>query len=101
MIQLEEPVLLGSTSGPYRGKLAAIMAAINASVRPGLAWAFGISIIVMTLCGIEIPDAMWGLAGSVIAWFLTSRDAEQAREAIESQHQQLVELAKQLPPPPQ
>jgi hypothetical protein len=88
-----------SRLAPYRGKLGAVMMAFNASVRPGLAWAFGLAIIIMVICRIPIPDAMWGLAGSIIAWFLTSRDAEQAREASEAQYRETVELAKQLPPP--
>jgi hypothetical protein len=87
-----------SRLAPYRGKLGAAMMAFNASVRPGLAWAFGMSIIVMTICQIPIPDAYWGLAGSVIAWFLTSRDAEQAQERSAEQQRELVELARALPP---
>ena len=79
-------------------RLAQITQALNQSVRPILAYGFGLAVIVFTALGTLTPDAFLGIAAMVIGFFYQSRQAEKFQDRLQAQQQELVNLAKSLPP---
>jgi hypothetical protein len=74
---------------------------LNALVRPTLAFWFGAAVIYFTYVGQLPSEAFLGIAGMIIAFFFQSRQTEKAEERLRAQQEELVDLAKRLPPPPE
>jgi hypothetical protein len=75
-----------------------ITEALNQSVRPVLAYGFGVAVIAFTALGTLTPDAFLGIAAMVIGFFYQSRQAEKYQQRLEQQQSALVDLAQRLPP---
>lgn len=71
---------------------------LNALVRPTLAWGFGAATIVLTFIGYLPPEGFLALAGMMFGFFFQAREAQQQFERLQAQQDQLVAMARELPP---
>lgn len=83
-----------------RWSFTSITEGLNQSVRPFLAYAFGIAVIAFTYLAYLTPDAFLAIAGMVIGFFFRGRDEEKTERRLEQQQAQLVELAREVPVAP-
>jgi hypothetical protein len=79
--------------------VARVAEILNALVRPSLAYGFGMAVIYFTFVGTLTAEAFLGIAAMVIGFFFQSRVSEKAEERLRAQQEELVDLAKRLPPP--
>ena len=73
---------------------------LNSLVRPLLAIMFGGAIVWMAIIGAITSGEFLAIGAAVVGYFFSSRETEKAQTQIKQQQDQLVDLAKQLPPPP-
>ena len=66
--------------------------------RPLLALMFSAAYVFMTVQGIDPGDAYVAITTAVVLWFFKSQDEEQSRQRLDSKEQEVVALARQLPP---
>jgi hypothetical protein len=66
--------------------------------RPLLAVMFSGAYIYMSVRGIDPGEAFVAVTTAVVLWFFKSQDEEQSRKSLDSKQQEVVALAKQLPP---
>jgi|SRR5215218_1911667 hypothetical protein len=76
----------------------AIGEALNRLVRPLLAIMFGGAIVYMAILGSITSGEFLGIGAVVVGFFFQARQAEKAQERLNEQQEQLVELAKAIPP---
>jgi uncharacterized membrane protein (DUF106 family) len=81
-----------------RHMVDAIGEALNKLVRPFLAIMFGGTIVYMAIVGTITNGEFLGIAAVVVGFFFQARQAEKAQERLQEQQEQLVDLAKALPP---
>jgi hypothetical protein len=72
--------------------------ALNRLVRPFLAIMFGGAIVYMAVLGSITSGEFLGIGAVVVGFFFQARQAEKAQERLNEQQDQLVELAKAVPP---
>jgi hypothetical protein len=83
------------------GVLGHIAAFLAASVRPVLAFGFAGAVIYFTFIAYLTADAFLGIASMVIAFYFQARQAEKFQRQLEAKQQEIVDLARNAPPPPQ
>lgn len=66
--------------------------------RPLLAIMFSAAYIYMSIMGIDPGDAFVAVVTTVVLFFFKGQDEEQSRKRLDSKEQEVVELARQLPP---
>jgi hypothetical protein len=81
-----------------RNTVDAIGEALNRLIRPFLAIMFGGAIVYMAILGTVTNGGFLGIAAVVVGFFFQARQAEKAQERVQEQQEQLVELAKAVPP---
>lgn len=81
-----------------RNTVDAIGDALNKLVRPFLAIMFGGAIVWMAILGSITSGEFLGIGAVVVGFFFQARQAEKAQERLHEQQEQLVELAKAVPP---
>ena len=57
-----------------------VLDVIRGSVRPGLAWAFGLTLIAGFIYGKVNPETFIGIAGPVIGFYFNSREKKNVSE---------------------
>ena len=72
--------------------------ALNRLVRPFLAIMFGGAIVYMAVLGAITSGEFLGIGAVVVGFFFQARQADKAQERLNAQQEQLVELAKAVPP---
>jgi hypothetical protein len=73
---------------------------LNSLVRPALAIMFGGAIVYMAVVGAITSGEFLAIGAAVVGYFFSSRETEKAQTQIKQQQDEIVTLAKQLPPPP-
>jgi hypothetical protein len=68
--------------------------------RPLLALLYSCAYIYMKFQGIDPGDAYVAITTAVVLFFFKSQDEEQSRKSLDAKQQEVVELARQLPPEP-
>jgi hypothetical protein len=81
-----------------RNSVEAIGEALNKLVRPFLAIMFGGTIVYLAIIGKISNGEFLGIAAVVVGFFFQARQADKAQERLQEQQEQLVDLAKALPP---
>jgi hypothetical protein len=81
-----------------RNTVDAIGDALNRLVRPFLAIMFGGAIVYMAILGAITSGEFLGIGAVVVGFFFQARQAEKAQERLQEQQEQLVALAKAVPP---
>ena len=83
---------------PVQNRFDAVVDSLNRLVRPVLAFWFGAAVAAFTYLAYLTPDAFLAIAGMVIGFFFRGRDEERREQRLERQQEQLVALAKEMPP---
>jgi hypothetical protein len=68
--------------------------------RPLLAVMFSGAYIYMSIAGIDPGDAYVAVTTAVVLYFFESEDKRVSRTQLKARDDELIELAKRLPPPP-
>jgi hypothetical protein len=68
--------------------------------RPLLAVMFSAAYIYMRIVGIDPGDGFVAVVTTVVLFFFKGQDEEQSRKRLDSKEQEVVSLARQLPPEP-
>jgi hypothetical protein len=67
--------------------------------RPLLAILFSAAYVYMTIKGIDPGDAYVAITTAVVLYFFKSKDEEVAQAQLKAREDELIEMAKRLPPP--
>jgi hypothetical protein len=67
--------------------------------RPLLAILFSAAYVYMTVQGIDPGDAYVAITTAIVLWFFKSQDDENAKAQLKARDDELIDLAKRLPPP--
>jgi hypothetical protein len=67
--------------------------------RPALALMFSGAYVFMTVQGIDPGDAYVAITTAVVLYFFKSHDEEASQAHLKARDDELIELAKHLPPP--
>jgi hypothetical protein len=67
--------------------------------RPLLAILFSAAYVYMTIKGIDPGDAYVAVTTAVVLYFFESEDKRVSRTQLKSREDELIDLAKRLPPP--
>lgn len=66
--------------------------------RPLLALLYSCAYVFMTVQGIDPGDAFIAVTTAVVLWFFKSQDEERSQSHLKAREDELIDLAKRLPP---